>query len=79
MSRMAAVEWNSGEELIIELPCVRHSKKDGVLYVTNQRLAWAEYSAKEFKFQCGFSRIKCMDTHVDRHTYKHFVIVIKRI
>jgi transcription initiation factor TFIIH subunit 1 len=55
---MAAVEWDSGEELIIELPYVRHSKKDGVLYVTNQRLAWAEYSAKEFKFQCGFPRIK---------------------
>lgn len=58
---MASVEWECGEELIIELPFVRHSKKDGVLYLTNQRLAWAEYSAKEFKFQCGYATVKCRE------------------
>eukprot|EP00118_Oscarella_pearsei_P002613 m.11033 g.11033 ORF g.11033 m.11033 type:complete len:204 (+) comp22913_c0_seq1:25-636(+) len=55
---MATVEWEDGEELISELPSVRHAKKDGVLYLTNQRIAWMEYGAPTFKISHSYSQLK---------------------
>ncbi|XP_065836051.1 general transcription factor IIH subunit 1-like [Oscarella lobularis] len=55
---MASVEWDDGEELISELPSVRHAKKDGVLYLTNRRIAWMEYSAPTFKISHSYSQLK---------------------
>ena len=55
---MASVDWDVGEDLLLENPRVRHKKKDGVLYLTNKRLAWTEYAASEFRVSHFYAAIK---------------------
>ncbi|XP_065180330.1 general transcription factor IIH subunit 1-like [Sycon ciliatum] len=55
---MASVDWDPGEELLLENPRVRHKKKDGVLYLTNKRFAWTEYAASEFRVSHFYPAIR---------------------
>ena len=55
---MAAGADESTEQVVLELPTVRCNKRNGMLLLTSQRIAWAEELSPEYKISHRFSEIK---------------------
>ena len=55
---MAAGADKSKEQVVLELPTVRYNKRNGMLLLTSQRIAWAEELSPEYKISHRFCEIK---------------------
>ncbi|XP_065890472.1 general transcription factor IIH subunit 1-like isoform X2 [Dysidea avara] len=55
---MAAGADESKEQVVLELPTVRCNKRNGMLLLTSQRIAWAEELSAEYKISHHFQEIK---------------------
>jgi len=55
---MAAGADESKEQVVLELPTVRCNKRNGMLLLTTERIAWAEELSPEYKISHRFCEIK---------------------
>jgi len=66
---MAAGADESKEQVVLELPTVRCNKRNGMLLLTSQRIAWAEELSAEYKVSHHFQEIKSEEGMTSDHVY----------